>query len=98
MKTTKQVEKKTYATVFEDEGGDYRMISQAMSEVGWKMNHTSARNHVLRVMNKFALAFARKFDIEPTEQKLAEIARDARFQSAISDMLQTVFYSDNSDN
>lgn len=88
----KAKDKKTYATVFEDEGADYRMISQAMTEVGWKMNHTSARNHVLRVMNKFALAFAEKFDIDPTEEKLAEIAKDARFQSAISEMLQTAFY------
>lgn len=95
MKQKVEKEKKTYATVFEDDGADYRMISQAMSEVGWKMNHTSARNHVLRVMNKFAAAFAEKFGIEPTEEKLAEIARDARFQSAISDMLQTVFYADN---
>jgi HD superfamily phosphohydrolase YqeK len=87
--------KKMYATVFEDDGADYRMISQAMTDVGWKMNHTSARNHVLRVMNKFARAYAEKFGIEPTEAKLSEIARDARFQSAISDMLQTVFYADN---
>ena len=85
--------KKTYATVFEDEGGDYRMISAAMTAVGWKMNHTSARNHVLRVMNKFATAYAEKFGIEPTEERLSEISRDARFQSAISDMLQIVFYS-----
>lgn len=86
-------EKKTYATVFEDEGGDYRMISQAMTAVGWKMNHTSARNYVLRIMNKFAVAYAEKFDLEPTEEKLNEISRDPRFQSAISDMLQSVFYA-----
>lgn len=94
MKKTKKVpEKKTYATVFEDDGADYRMISQAMTEVGWKMNHTSARNHVLRIMNKFAQAYADKFGVQVDEQKLSEIARDARFQSAMADMLQTVFYT-----
>lgn len=88
----KKKEKKTYATVFEDEGADYRLISQAMTDGGWKMNHTSARNHVLRIMSKFAIAYVEHLGLEPTEKRIMDIAKDSRFQSAISEMLQTVLY------
>lgn len=86
------VQHKKYATVFDDEGIDYRLISIAMSNAGWKMNHTSVRNYVLRAMMKFAEAYAEKFDIVLTQQAIQSIAKDVRFQSAISDMLQNVFF------
>ena len=41
-----------YATV--EDGVNYRDIAETMSEIGFKMNHSSARNHVIRVMKKFA--------------------------------------------
>jgi hypothetical protein len=86
-------EKKVYATIFDDDGIDYRMISKLMTDVGWTVNHTSCRNYVLRIMNKFAEAFAEFYNIEPSEATLDRISKDARFQSAISELLQTAFYS-----
>lgn len=84
---------KDYATVFEDDGIQYREISKLMTDAGWPCNHTSCRNYLLRIMNKFAEAFANFYDIEPSEETLDRISKDARFQSAISEMLQTIFYS-----
>ncbi|NDD31357.1 MAG: hypothetical protein EB084_24160, partial [Proteobacteria bacterium] len=43
-----------YATVDSD-GVNYREISEVMTEMGWPMNHSSARNYVLRAMRKFAV-------------------------------------------
>lgn len=85
-------DKKEYATVFEDDGADYRFISKMMSDVGWKMNHTSARNHVLRIMNKFAKAYVKKLGLHLNDENIAKISRDARFQSAISDILHIIYY------
>ena len=47
-----------YATVATDEGVNYREIADTMTELGFPMNHSSARNYVLRVMRKFVDAFA----------------------------------------
>ena len=47
-----------YATVIESEGVNYREIADTMTELGFTMNHSSARNYVLRVMRKFAAAMA----------------------------------------
>jgi hypothetical protein len=85
-------EKKEYASILEDEGIDYRMISQAMTEGGWKMNHTSARNYVLRVMRKFAFELSKCLGVKQTDTDLSEVASDARFQDAISEILQEIFY------
>jgi hypothetical protein len=77
-----------YATVFEDDGADYRTISKLMTEAGFKCNHTSARNYVLRVMKKFAEAYLEKMNVELTEDRIKWICRDPNFQSAISELVQ----------
>jgi hypothetical protein len=79
-----------YATVIEDEGVNYREIADIMSEVGFTMNHSSARNHVLRVMTKFAKAFNDKWNLNLSEEKLTSIAASPSFQGAISDMLHNL--------
>ena len=45
---------KGHATVTEDDGVNYREIAEIMTEMGFKMQHSSAHNYVLRVMRKFA--------------------------------------------
>jgi len=80
--------KKKHATTFFDEDGfDYRSISQVLTELGWKMNHTSVRNYILRSMSKFAEAYCDKVGIPATSTKIEEISRDPNFQSFVGDML-----------
>jgi hypothetical protein len=79
-----------YATVAADEGENYREIAELMTIMGHPMNHSSARNHVLRIMNKFAQAFARAYDISANEEKIAAVARSPAFQSGICELLQTL--------
>jgi hypothetical protein len=45
-----------YATVVDDGGMNYRSIAERMTEAGHPMNHASARNYVLRALQKFAIA------------------------------------------
>ncbi|NBW06444.1 MAG: hypothetical protein EBR82_00280 [Caulobacteraceae bacterium] len=78
-----------YATV-SDEGVNYREIASMMTEIGFKMNHSSARNYVLRVMKKFAEAINKEWNLEIHPTKLDKIVKTPQFQSAICDILQTL--------
>lgn len=82
--------KNGYATVLEDEGVNYREIADIMTDIGFSMNHSSARNHVLRVMTKFAKAFDEKWDLELSDDRLNSIAASPRFQSAVADLLHNL--------
>lgn len=79
-----------YATVAEDEGVNYREIAELMTELGHPMNHSSARNYVLRVMRKFAQEFAEANGVELDEVRIDEIAKSPAFQHGVADLLQTL--------
>ena len=79
-----------YTSMTADDGDNYREIAETMTELGFSMNHSSAHNHVLRVMRKFASAFAEGFDADISEQRVDELARDPEFQHNVSDLLQVV--------
>jgi Ni,Fe-hydrogenase maturation factor len=86
----KKGKKTVYATVAFDEGVNYREIADTMTEIGFKMNHSSARNYVLRVMKKFADAIVESWDLDVPEHKLEKVVKSPKFQQAICDILQTI--------
>lgn len=79
-----------YATVAADQGENYRQIAEIMSEMGYRMNHSSARNHVLRIMAKFARAFVDAQGIKADDERVAAIARNPSFQAGICELLQII--------
>jgi hypothetical protein len=81
---------KGYATVIEDEGVNYREIADIMSEIGYVMNHSSARNYVIRVMSKFAEGFVKEWNMNLTDEKIKIIASSPEFQNVISDLLHNL--------
>lgn len=80
----------SYATVVNNDGINYREIADTMSSIGFKMNHSSARNYVLRVMRKFATAIIDDWDISVTEERLETIIKTPQFQQGICDILQII--------
>lgn len=86
----KQNKSSIYATVSLDEGVNYREIADMMTEIGFKMNHSSARNYVLRVMQKFAEGITNGWGIEVSEDKLDKIVKSPQFQQAICEVLQAI--------
>lgn len=82
-------EKLKYATIT-DEGTNYREIADMMTMIGFKMNHSSARNYVLRIMKKFANAITKSWHIELTDNKLEQIIKNPNFQEGICDILQKI--------
>lgn len=79
-----------YATVVEDEGINYREIAETMSDLGFQMNHSSARNYVLRVMRKFVVAFSEQWQLKLPESQIDEIAKSPDFQQGVADVLQKI--------
>jgi hypothetical protein len=79
-----------YATVAEDEGVNYREIADTMTELGFNMNHSSARNYVLRVMRKFAKAYCRQWKLDYDDVRIDEIAKNPGFQHGVADLLHVV--------
>jgi len=79
-----------YATVTAEEGVNYREIADMMTEIGFKMNHSSARNYVLRVMRKFAEAIVDSWQLDLPAHKLEKIVKSSQFQQAICSMLQNL--------
>lgn len=83
-----------YCTVTDEAGTDYRTIAKIMTDSGEKMNHASARNHVIRAMRKVAMDVCEGLNIPKTSEKLDEMAASPYFQSAISDILQMMEVED----
>ena len=81
---------KGYATVIEDDGVNYREIADIMSEIGFIMNHSSARNYVLRVMSKFIEEFNREWHLNLTNDRMRIIAASPQFQNVIADLLHNL--------
>ena len=78
-----------YATVSEDDDcTSYREISQIMTKNGYRMNHASARNHLLRIMKHFARTIAAAEGVKLSQDRLMSVAKDPSFQSAISELIQ----------
>jgi len=90
MKNDTKKHPRKHASVNEDEGVNYREIAEMMSELGFQMNHSSARNYVIRVMRKFAKAVTTKWDVKATEKRIDEIAKSPDFQRGIAEILEGI--------
>lgn len=79
-----------YATVVSDDGVNYREIADTMTELGFVMNHSSARNYVIRIMKKFVYELNEQWNLELGEAKVDEIAKSPLFQQGISEILHGI--------
>lgn len=77
-----------YATVTSIEQGlGYREIAEKMTEEGFKMNHSTARNIFLSAMDKLARELCSLYNIEPTQQNIKKVSSDPRFQDGICNLI-----------
>lgn len=87
-----------YATITNDEGVDYRKISREMSKRGWKMNHSSVRNYILRIMQKFAYEYSNSVDTRIKRDNTLDIAKNPEFQAMVSDLIQKAMIEEKNEN
>ena len=77
-----------YATVASlDSGLGYREIAEKMTDEGFKMNHSTARNIFLSAMDKFAKEVCNLYNIEPTHANIKKVSSDPRFQDGICNLI-----------
>jgi len=86
---SKKIVNRGYATLHKDDGVNYREIAATMTELGFPMNHSSARNHLVRVMIKFLDAIVEEYemtiDIDPNE-----IVKSPQFQQGMREILSAL--------
>ena len=72
------------------EGMGYREIAEKMTKAGDKMNHSTARNVLLRALEKLAQPIVDCM-LDDNEKDAIVVARDPRFQSSMIAMLQDIY-------
>ena len=86
-----EVERRKYSTTTEDDGVNYRDIAETMTLLGFPMNHSSARNHVVRVMKKFVAAYSiYMYGKDLSDERMIEIAKNPTFQSGVAELLHSI--------
>ena len=84
------MKKQPYASITDSDGVNYREIADTMTEIGFKMNHSSARNYVLRIMSKFAEELVEQWDLDVPDSDVERISKSPQFQQGICDVLQAI--------
>ena len=59
-----------------------------MNEMGYKMNHSTARNIYVNALTKIAKQVTELYDIENDDKNLKKIAINPDFQSAVSTFMK----------
>jgi hypothetical protein len=79
-----------YATSAELGGKSYHQIAEIMTDRGFKMNHSTARNITVDSLKKLAEVIVNFHDVKCTDKELIKIAKDPRFQSGICDIIKDI--------
>ena len=73
-------------------GKSYQEISTIMTEKGFKMNHSTARNVFVSSLEKIARDVVDLYDISADEKSICRISKDPRFQDAIVSFMREIEY------
>lgn len=73
--------------VTDDDGVNYRDIAEIMTDLGYPMKHSAARNYIIAVMKKFAEEFCRALNITLDDETMSNVAKNPLFQSGVADIL-----------
>lgn len=73
-----------YATIVGDPDAlDFRAISEKMTADGHKMNHSSARNYLIRGLKKIASALSDHYGLPTDPTAIDDIVRSPEFHEGI---------------
>lgn len=81
--------KNGYATVTSLEGGDhYKAIAKKCNDLGFKMNHSTARNVLLHAMAKIAASLKETHGLSTDRESVFESALNPMFQEGVAEILK----------
>jgi len=84
----KKTSHKKYVSVVNDNGLDYNQIAEYQTKRGDKMNHSTARNLVVRSFIKIAESITNKCGMSLSHEELLNMAIDKNFQESIIDLIR----------
>jgi len=90
MDAEREQERSEYATVADTLGCDYREIADTLTVIGWPMNHSSARNYVLRGIQKIAARVLDACGMDSSRAASRAVARSAQFQAGLAEVLRLI--------
>jgi hypothetical protein len=79
---------KKYVTTNNYEGMGYYDIAKVMTESGSKMNHSTARNIVIRSFSKIVKNISQKYEKNYTDEQIKSIAKSPLFQNSIIEIMK----------
>ena len=77
-----------YATSKNLGGDSYHSISSKMTEMGHKMNHSTARNVFVNALKKIARDVTSVYGVDCDDKEITRIAKDPRFQDAVVEYMR----------
>ena len=77
-----------YATTGNLGGKSYQEIADIMTDNGYKMNHSTARNICVNSLKKLATNLAKLQGKQFDETDIIRIAKDPRFQEGIAEIIK----------
>ena len=80
--------KNGYVTTSELGGKSYQQIADIMTDRGYKMNHSTARNLCVDGLKKIVAKVISHQGLTLTDKEIKRIAKDPRFQSGLCDILK----------
>lgn len=79
-----------YATNIELGGKSYQEIADCMTEKGYKMNHSTARNVHVNGLVKIVKSITDLQGLQLSDKDIIKIAKDPRFQIGICDIIKDI--------
>jgi len=79
---------KKYVTTNNYEGMGYYDIARVMTDSGDKMNHSTARNIVIRSFSKIVKNISKKYNKKYSDDQIKEIAKSPQFQNSIVEIMK----------
>ena len=80
-----------YSTIENDDGCvDYRTIADKLTLMGDEVGHSTVRNTVIHVMERFAYALMTQYDVKGDPNA---VARMPAFQKMVASLLQDIYSS-----
>jgi len=76
-------------------GMDYKTIAEIITNEGYKINHSSARNYVIRGFMKIVKFIAEKYDSKLSDEQIYEIAKSPDFQLSIIEIMKEIYDEQN---
>lgn len=86
---------KKYITL--DSGVDFRKIAEKMTELGYQMNHATARNQLMVAMEKLVGDVAKQAGARLTKSQLSALLQNQTVHDAIADILHVIHETKDND-